>query len=63
MVSGAVRAIIPAGSSVIRYLALLPTVQRRRLLDLAHEVTAQYAAARTAGFPDRPYAPRGSDNA
>jgi hypothetical protein len=58
MASSPVRAIIPAGSSVIRYLALLPAAQRRRLLDLAHEVTAQYAPARTASFPDRPYAPR-----
>lgn len=31
----------PAGSPVIEYLAVLPTAQRRELLDLAREVTAR----------------------
>jgi hypothetical protein len=31
----------PAGSPVIRYLAVLPVAQRRRLIDMACEVTAQ----------------------
>ncbi len=35
------QAAYPGGSSVIKYLAMLPAAQRRRVLDLAREVTAQ----------------------